>query len=64
MSTGVVVLSTLVLVGCVAFATFIMARRLGKASNQKAIMEAQKRMDSVTVDTKPGTAKRLRNGDF
>ena len=64
MSTGVVVFATLVVVGAIV-GTFFVARRLSKADNQKAIMEARRRMDAVSGDKPPHhTAERLRNNRF
>ena len=64
MSTGVVVFATLIVVAGAIVGTFIVARRLGKSDNEKAILEARERMDSVTSDDKPATAQRLRNSNF
>lgn len=64
MSTGVVVSATLILVLGAIVGTFFLARRIGKSDNQKAILEARERMDSVTSDDKPATAQRLRNSNF
>ena len=64
MSTGVVVFATLIVVAGAIVGTFFVARRLGKSDNQKAVLEARERMDSVTSDDKPATAQRLRNSNF
>ncbi len=64
MSTGVVVFATLIVVAGAIVGTFFVARRLGKSDNEKAILEARERMDSVTSDDKPATAQRLRNSNF
>ena len=64
MSTGVVVFATLIVVAGAIVGTFFVARRLGKSDNEKAILEARERMDSVTSDDKPATAHRLRNSNF
>ena len=64
MSAGVVVFATLIVVAGAIVGTFFVARRLGKSDNEKAILEARERMDSVTSDDKPATAQRLRNSNF
>ena len=64
MSTGVVVFATLIVVAGAIVGTFFVARRLDKSDNEKAILEARERMDSVTSDDKPATAQRLRNSNF
>ena len=64
MRTGVVVFATLIVVAGAIVGTFFVARRLGKSDNEKAILEARERMDSVTSDDKPATAQRLRNSNF
>ena len=64
MSTGVVVFATLIVVAGAIVGTFFVARRLGKSDNEKAILEARERMDSVTSDDKPATAQRWRNSNF
>ena len=64
MSTGVVVFATLIVVAGAIVGTFFVARRLGKSDNEKAILEARERMDSVTSDDTPATAQRLRNSNF